>query len=76
MIPRLDELANGDLVDLLERTRRELATTHTYEMLTGMLLSAQDGLSGAAMALRECTTVGPPVGATKQSRSGPPSCSV
>ena len=52
MIPRLDELADGDLVDLLDRTRRELATTHAYEVLTGMLLSAQDGLSGAAMAVR------------------------
>ncbi len=52
MIPRLDELADGDLVDLLDRTRRELATTHAYEVLTGMLLGEQDGLSGAAMALR------------------------
>jgi pyruvate,water dikinase len=52
MIPRLDELADGDLVDLLDRTRRELATTHAYEVLTGMLLSSQDGLSGAAMAVR------------------------
>ena len=52
MIPRLDELADGDLVDLLDRTRRELATTHAYEVLTGMLLTAQDGLSGAAMAVR------------------------
>ena len=52
MIPRLDELADGDLVDLLDRTRRELATTHAYEMLTGMLLGAQEGLSGAAMAVR------------------------
>ncbi len=40
MIPRLDELADGDLVDLLDRTRRELATTHAYEVLTGMLLGS------------------------------------
>ncbi len=52
MIPRLDELADGDLVDLLDRTRRELATIHAYEVLTGMLLGSEDGLSGAAMAVR------------------------
>jgi pyruvate,water dikinase len=52
MIPRLDELADGDLVDLLDRTRRELATAHAYEVLTGMLLGSEDGLSGAAMAVR------------------------
>jgi pyruvate,water dikinase len=52
MIPRLDELATGDLADLLDRTRRELATTHAYEVLAGMLMSGQDGLSGAAMAVR------------------------
>jgi pyruvate,water dikinase len=52
MIPRLDELTTGDLADLLDRTRRELATVHSYEVLAGMLMSGQDGLSGAAMAVR------------------------
>ena len=52
MIPRLDELTVGDLADLLDRTRRELATIHAYEVLAGMLMSGHDGLSGAAMAVR------------------------
>jgi pyruvate,water dikinase len=52
MIPRLDELTAGDLADLLDRTRRELATIHAYEVLVGMLMSGQDGLSGASIALR------------------------
>ena len=50
-IPRLDEVATGGLVDLLERAGRELATVHSHEVLTGMLLGAdQTGPSAAALA--------------------------
>jgi pyruvate,water dikinase len=50
-IPRLDEVATGGLVDLLERARRELATVHSHEVLAGMLLGAdQTGPSAAALA--------------------------
>ena len=50
-IPRLDEVATGGLVDLIERARRELATVHSHEVLAGMLLGAdQTGPSAAALA--------------------------
>jgi pyruvate,water dikinase len=51
-IPRLDDLATVDLVDLVERGRRELATAHTYEVLSGMLLNDPSTLTGAAIALQ------------------------
>ncbi len=37
-IGRLDELPTTELVDLLHRSRGELATVHSYEVLCGMLL--------------------------------------
>jgi pyruvate,water dikinase len=50
-IPRLDEVATGGLVDLLERARRELATVHSHEVLAGMLLGGDvTGPSAAALA--------------------------
>ena len=50
-IPRLDEVATGGLVDLLERARRELATVHSHEVLAGMLLGdVETGPSAAALA--------------------------
>jgi pyruvate,water dikinase len=52
-IPRLDTLTTDELVDLLDRARRELATVHSYEVLAGMLMFGQDAPSGAAVALRE-----------------------
>lgn len=52
-VPRLDELADGDLVDLLERGRRELATVHSHEVLAGMLLRDEPATpTGAAVALQ------------------------
>ncbi|MGB9347086.1 MAG: PEP/pyruvate-binding domain-containing protein [Ilumatobacteraceae bacterium] len=52
-IPRLDTLTTDELVDLLDRARRELATVHSYEVLAGMLMIGQGAPSGAAVALRE-----------------------
>ena len=50
-IPRLDEVATGGLVDLIERARRELATVHSHEVLAGMLLGDDEtGPSAAALA--------------------------
>lgn len=37
-IGRLDELPTPTLLDLLDRSRAELATVHSYEVLCGMLL--------------------------------------
>jgi rifampicin phosphotransferase len=51
-IPRLDTLTTQELVDLLERSRRELATVHSYEVLAGMLMVEQGTTSGAAVAVR------------------------
>jgi pyruvate,water dikinase len=52
-IPRLDELTDDDLVGLLDRGRRELATVHTHEVLAGMLLRADPITpTGAAVALQ------------------------
>jgi phosphohistidine swiveling domain-containing protein len=51
-IPRLDALGSDELLDLIERARRELATVHTYEVLAGMLMTRQDGPSGVALALQ------------------------
>lgn len=52
-IPRLDTLTTDELVDLLDRARRELATVHSYEVLAGMLMIGQGAPSGAAVAMRE-----------------------
>ena len=50
-IPRLDEVATGGLVDLIERARRELATVHSHEVLAGMLLDADEsGPAATALA--------------------------
>ncbi len=51
-IPRLDTLTMEELVDLLDRSRRELATVHSYEVLVGMLMIEQGATSGAAVAVR------------------------
>ncbi|TFH17704.1 MAG: hypothetical protein E4H05_06085, partial [Acidimicrobiales bacterium] len=51
-IPRLDTLTMEELVDLLDRSRRELATVHSYEVLVGILMIAQGTTSGAAVAVR------------------------
>ncbi len=53
-IPRLDTLTTDELVDLLDRARRELATVHSYEVLAGMLMIGHGATtSGAAVAVRE-----------------------
>ena len=52
-IPRLDTLTTDELVDLVDRARRELATVHSYEVLAGMLMIGRGAPSGAAVAVRE-----------------------
>jgi pyruvate,water dikinase len=52
VVPVLDELTIDDLVDLLDRARRELATVHTFEMLAGMLLHEPSTPTGGAVALQ------------------------
>jgi pyruvate,water dikinase len=51
-LPRLDLLAEDELVGLVERARRELATVHRMEVLAGMLLhGSDDGTPVGAVAL-------------------------
>jgi phosphohistidine swiveling domain-containing protein len=51
-VPPVDRLATETVVDLLERTRRELATVHQYEVLAGMLLHDRtDAVPAALVAL-------------------------
>ena len=61
-IPRLDEVATGGLVDLIERARRELATVHSHEVLAGMLLDADESgpaaTTLAAWALHDARAAG------------------
>lgn len=51
-IPPLDDLAPTATIDLLQRSRRELATVHQYEVLAGMLLHGRnEGLPTGLLAL-------------------------
>lgn len=50
-VPRLDEVGLDELVELVDRARRELATVHRYEVLAGMLLHGPPGPPAAAIAL-------------------------
>ena len=50
-VPRVDEMGVDELIGLIDRARRELATVHRYEVLAGMLLHGQPGPPAAAIAL-------------------------
>jgi pyruvate,water dikinase len=47
-IPRLDELTDTELEELLVRCGTELATVHSYEVVAGILLPRGDGADGPA----------------------------
>jgi len=50
-VPELDQLSTDELIDLIDRGRRELATVHRYEVLSGMLLRENPGPPAASVAL-------------------------
>lgn len=50
-IPRLGSLGDEELIGIIDRGRRELATVHRYEVLAGMLLREPPGPPAASIAL-------------------------
>lgn len=50
-VPALVTLREPDLVELVRRTKHELATVHSYEVLAGMLLPADPGAPASLVAL-------------------------
>lgn len=51
-VSRVGAQRDDELVDLLRRSRHELATVHSYEMLAGMLLQSEGAVPMPMLAMR------------------------